>query len=461
MPTTNTIEYRKTDDKSIVEDKLPINEEKKKNMFKGTVAICVVYGAFALILLFSTAFNSAMRDILFNRFLPFTLIFIVGTILIILFMLYFIFSYVPVIVPNIDKDDNISCPDYWKVEILDDNVISQAFDPNYPKYLFKYKCVMDDKIYDKKQLFKSSNNPGIGMRYTNIFSNIVNTGATGDTNNGMYNTNTSSGFEANYNNYSNLANLYVNLNYFDPTYIRVGSSANQAIGNYINTNSPSIMTNVFSNLEEISYLHNNYKFTNTDKTQLQDILSTSNIYSKNPNVLSPIAWQYDNFAATTSSNYGLATTSSTEYSNINSMILNWNELTPEKAFNVGINMQREEPDTEDLKTRHLYVYYNKTVAPIGKIYLGDITITSNAKLEPKYNMVYKTNGNIGTTIGTNVANLESILDGAKIEFHNVTSAATSATEITNNINANMKPTIQLYNKTTQRPSSIAKRANVK
>jgi len=120
-----------------------INFEKRMNMFKGTILICVCYGIFAFLLMISTAFSATSRVILFDNFLPFTLIFIIGTILIISLMVYFIFSYIPV---NISyRLDGISCPDYWNVELLDDNYIKNSFDPSFPSSYFKYKCVMNKK----------------------------------------------------------------------------------------------------------------------------------------------------------------------------------------------------------------------------------------------------------------------------------------------------------------------------
>jgi hypothetical protein len=454
MPTTNIIEYRKNDDKNIVEDKLPINEEKKKNMFRGTIAISLVYGGFALLLLFATAFNNTMRDILFNKFMPFTLIFIIGTILIIILMLYFIFSYVPVNVPKIDKDDYISCPDYWKVEIIDDNVINKAFDPNYPKNLFKYKCVMDDAIYNKKQLYIDNITSGIGLRYTNIFSNIT-SNSTGDTSNGMYNSGKSTGFNTDYNMYSNVGNIYKNLNYFNPSSSAGGKNK---INEYINTNSTSIARNVFSNLEEITYLQNNYKFTDDNKTSLTDIIKSSNVYSKSPTHLSPIAWQF-NDGATNDATYGItirpSTNSSNDLAKVDSMILNWNNLTPEIAFNKGVSIASDPMDNDNEKIRHIYVYYN--YASGSNIYLGDIIITSNAKNEPKYDMIYKTEGKIFAKHQDYTLN--NIIPIGKIDFGDIKGVdnnlhASSYYRSLINFNSNEKPIIQLYHIDNQRPTTI-------
>ena len=64
-----------------------INFEKRTNMFKGTIIICVVYGIFAFMLMAATAFSPSARVVVFDNFLPFTLVFIIGTILIICLMM--------------------------------------------------------------------------------------------------------------------------------------------------------------------------------------------------------------------------------------------------------------------------------------------------------------------------------------------------------------------------------------
>lgn len=446
MPTTNIIEYRKNDDKNIVEDKLPINEEKKKNMFRGTIAISLVYGGFALLLLFATAFNNSMRDILFNKFMPFTLIFIIGTILIIMLMLYFIFSYVPVNVPKIDKDDYISCPDYWKVEILDDNVISKAFDPNYPKNLFKYKCVMDDAIYNKKQLYIDNSATGLGLRYTNIFSNITKA-STGDALNGMYTEYRSNLFDSDYNNHKNVANIYKNLNYFNPS-ATAGGQDN--IKQYINTNSSTIARNVFSNLEEITYLQNNYKF-NDSKTELTDLLSSTNVYSKSPAHLSPITWQFKDSAT------HINIANNNALSNFNSMILNWNNLTPEKAFIAGV-INVAETNTETEKIRHLYLYHSNATL---HLYLGDIKITSNSKKDPVYDMVYLPNTNIISAVTFDSVDLNNgILQNTIVFGDSPQSTSTFRYSPITSLIQDDRPTIQIYNKDDHRPVTI-NRATIK
>jgi len=147
------VDSKSIDDKPILSDyDKTMNTIKHENMFKGTVIICIVYAIFGFILLAAAYFSDIARDLLFNRFLPFTLIYIIGTILIIMTMLFFIFTFEPVKINKISNIDDISCPDYWKVQIIDEKYIGDSFDINYIND-FKYKCIMDTDIFDKKYLF--------------------------------------------------------------------------------------------------------------------------------------------------------------------------------------------------------------------------------------------------------------------------------------------------------------------
>jgi len=448
MPNTTVIEYKKTDDETLVKAKLAINEEKKKNMFRGTIAISVVYGLFAFMLIIITAFNNTMRDILFNKYLAFTLIFIVGTIVIIMMMLYFIFSYVPVNVSIVDDDDNISCPDYWKVEIVDDSVISKAFDPTYPKNLFKYKCLMDDSIYDKSKLFKySSNTLGTGLKYTNILSNITQ-GSTGNKSTGMYKSASDINFNNDYNDYKNVANVYANINEYDPT---TTPNNPDYIKKFLNTNSDTIAYNTFSNLQEIAYIHNNYKFDDDNKATLTDVISMSNIYSKSPSVLSPVTWNYSNIATP-------AITTTTH----NTIILDWRNLTPLRAFNLATPGANE---NDKKKTRNLYVYYTPTTGSgSSNVYLGNIEITYDVKTDPNYTMIYKTTGTIQyTPQETLPAITNSIIKATNTNNNiNITTSSIPATSlktgtVTNiitQLDINEYPVIQFYNINIERPKAI-------
>ena len=145
---------------------ITINSIHRENMFKGTITVCIVYAIFAFILIAAAYFSDNIRDLLFDRFLPFTLIYIIGTIIIILIFIYYIVSFVPKKIDKNKLDDSISCPDFWKLEILDDNVIENSFDTtNYNKKLFKYRCVMDDKVFNKGAIYKQDKNTDTNLQY--------------------------------------------------------------------------------------------------------------------------------------------------------------------------------------------------------------------------------------------------------------------------------------------------------
>ena len=63
---------------------ITMNSLHQDNMFKGTIVVCIIYAVFAFVLIAAAYFVDNIRDLLFDKFLPFTLIYIVGTILIIM-----------------------------------------------------------------------------------------------------------------------------------------------------------------------------------------------------------------------------------------------------------------------------------------------------------------------------------------------------------------------------------------
>ena len=145
---------------------------KRENMFKGTILMCIIYAIFAFILIISAYVSDNIKTLLFERFLPFTLIYIIGTIIIILVFVAFIFSFKAEKLDNTNEYPIVSCPDYWKLEIVDEYDTKTSFDTkNYDNNLFKYKCVMDDKIFSKHDIFTSKKNDGenhLGFKLANI-----------------------------------------------------------------------------------------------------------------------------------------------------------------------------------------------------------------------------------------------------------------------------------------------------
>ena len=257
--------YDKKSDPVLTEYDITINGIHQENMFKGTIAVCILYAVFAFILICAAYFSDNIRELLFDKFLPFTLIYIVGTIIIIMIFIYFVLSFEPKKVDINKIDENISCPDYWKLEILDDNVIENSFDVDkFNKKLFKYRCVMDDKIFNKASIYKQDkktpnfeqyrlgNKPaflskkGVGTdngdAKTNIYNDIYNDSSTTAIGNFIENTKDN---DKDFYLYKNL-NAYnnVNLNY---------------------TNTKIVSDNILDDLKQSALIMNNYKMDETDE----------------------------------------------------------------------------------------------------------------------------------------------------------------------------------------------------
>lgn len=138
---------------------MTIYKLRKERIFWGTLAICITYALIALILFLASYFSENVKAILLNRFFPFTLVFIIGTIAITIYLTYQVLDFRPVKINRNNNYDNLSCPDYWRLEKipLDDNDPSskQLFDGINPG-LFRYRCVMDTSIFNKGDIAKTN-----------------------------------------------------------------------------------------------------------------------------------------------------------------------------------------------------------------------------------------------------------------------------------------------------------------
>jgi hypothetical protein len=269
--------YDKKSDPVLTDYDITINSIHQENMFKGTIAICILYSGFAFILITAAYFSDNIRDLLFDKFLPFTLVYIIGTIIIIIIFIYFILSFKPKKVDFNKIDDSISCPDYWKLEILDDTAIEKSFDTkNFNKKLFKYRCVMDDKVFNKASIYKQDKKPAgyepLQYRLGNKPANIggLNTGVATN-----YNDLYSAGQEASLNNFKDdntdkYYYLYKNVNAYNNSNL-----------NY--TNNPMITSNILDDLKQSALIMNNYQIDDTTNyTKYTDLTNAGpNIYHTN------------------------------------------------------------------------------------------------------------------------------------------------------------------------------------
>jgi len=113
-------------------------ERQRSAYFKGTIAVSVILGTFALGLFLLAVFSEKGRSILANDMRPFTVTFIAGTIILVSLLVIQIVTFKPT--PLSKKTyDPMSCPDYWKLQALTD--AEQKAMPEEIRYLTKYKCV--------------------------------------------------------------------------------------------------------------------------------------------------------------------------------------------------------------------------------------------------------------------------------------------------------------------------------
>ena len=119
----------------------------KKRFFKGTIAVCVVYGVFAALLLAVAFFDSRGRQILSEDLLPFVITFVVATILIIIFLVIQVATFKPKRLQQGVYDQDM-CPDYWVLKEtpwmdLNSNTVASDLD----KELMKYRCEPDPAVF--------------------------------------------------------------------------------------------------------------------------------------------------------------------------------------------------------------------------------------------------------------------------------------------------------------------------
>ena len=361
----------KEQNKKLTEYDITMNTIKHENMFKGTIIICIVYAIFGFVLVLLSYFSESARDLIFNKFLPFTLVYIIGTIIIIFIMLYYIFTFEHVKIDRRNEIDDISCPDYWDVEIIDDKYIGDSFDSNYSND-FKYKCVINSNIFDTSDMYKYHNN--MNYRMTNNIDNTSN--AANEV--GKYDPSLETKFKADYTNNQNKYNLYVDLNsYKFKSADRTFNDAKKHLAKDLNIyNDGPRVEKIYSNLRKIAVLENNYTIDSSDTAT--NLLSTKNIL--NPKVNYSI-WNKDNTASP-------ASVDTSTSSNNTLQVLDWNGLDYNYLKNIldetGIKSIKVVSDKNDIT--HGSADY--TVSNIGYC-LGRIKYNSDADkniyFEPYYN----------------------------------------------------------------------------
>jgi hypothetical protein len=145
------------------EDERNIYLSEKLKKFKITIVICTIYASIATVLLLVAYFTSWGKKYLYDEMLAFVVTYIIGTIIIVVYLANEVYNYKPVKGQGLNYNSDL-CPDYWKLVYVDNNSKEFKLDQDGKNYFnpqvntlqFRYKCVMDDTIYDKNKLNTSS-----------------------------------------------------------------------------------------------------------------------------------------------------------------------------------------------------------------------------------------------------------------------------------------------------------------
>lgn len=170
---------------------LEIFHKEKMDMYKGTFIVCLVYAISAMTLLAVIFLTDWGREYIYQKMLPASVTFIIGALFIIIFLVITIYNLKPRRVRNnIEKDEEIVCPDFWVLKKVEEDVKQDIVDNNTKSGndkliediksknddTLKYKCELDPNVYDdlvsyanmKKDIYKDKGTLyNTGRKYKN------------------------------------------------------------------------------------------------------------------------------------------------------------------------------------------------------------------------------------------------------------------------------------------------------
>jgi hypothetical protein len=170
---------------------LKLFEQEKMDLYKGTFVVCIVYGLSAIILLALILFTDGGKEFIYDKFAPAVVTYIIGSLIIILYLLNSIYTIRPRRIGNdMDSDNSIMCPDFWKLEKVKDAdkpilIANNSMSGVPATYIIpeitrdadkniQYKCVYDKDVYgDTRKLLETKK--GITGDTTNIIAGFANT----------------------------------------------------------------------------------------------------------------------------------------------------------------------------------------------------------------------------------------------------------------------------------------------
>jgi hypothetical protein len=176
------------------EKELKLFEKEKLELYKGTFVVCLVYGITAILLLIVILFTKWGKEYIYDKFAPAIITYILGSIIIIIYLVYSIYSIKPrKIGKDIESDNNIICPEYWKLEKVPDDMKKEIIENNnnfgsqiIPEINsdrstnIQYRCKYDKNVYGNTSDYLKMTNTISNTKYYSGFntSNIANIYAT-------------------------------------------------------------------------------------------------------------------------------------------------------------------------------------------------------------------------------------------------------------------------------------------
>ena len=176
------------------EKELKLFEKEKLELYKGTFVVCLVYGITAILLLIVILFTKWGKEYIYDKFAPAVITYILGSIIIIISLISSIYSIKPrKIGKDIESDNNIICPEYWKLERVPTDMKEEIIqnNNNFGSQIIpeinsernaniQYRCKYDKNVYGNTSDYLKMTNDISNTKYYPGFntSNIANTYAT-------------------------------------------------------------------------------------------------------------------------------------------------------------------------------------------------------------------------------------------------------------------------------------------
>lgn len=147
---------------------LELFKKEKMNLYKGTWTVCFVYGISAFILLAIVLFTDMGREYIYNKYLPAVLTYVIGAIIIIIYLVYSIFNIKPRKLGRAVKKQN-NCPDYWTYKKVEKEVKANIIDNILKTSADSSKTTSLKTGPNKQYILDEKENPVIDFSTSNLF----------------------------------------------------------------------------------------------------------------------------------------------------------------------------------------------------------------------------------------------------------------------------------------------------